>query len=180
MIQHEGQYLEYIQRQGVGANDKVASSPKSYVSYLNGVSLLIGADVSPALLHSEEDVERVANKLQGQREPGTIRNYTSAMRQYVAMVSELRLWHEPIHESKPMTAENFDHVLQALRQRKPFQVFTVELAGGHRFEVDHPGAIVIRDGVAVFIAPGGIPVWFDHESVSQIEGARANPSGEPG
>jgi hypothetical protein len=70
-----------------------------------------------------------------------------------------------------VTAENFDHVLTALRQRKPFQVFTVELAGGHRFEVDHPTAIVIRNGVAVFLAPGGSPVWFDHKNVSQIEGA---------
>jgi hypothetical protein len=77
-----------------------------------------------------------------------------------------------------MTAENFDKLLEALSQRKPFRVFTVELTGGHRFEVDHPRAIVIRDGVAVFLAPGGIPIWFDHESVSQIEGAPANPSEE--
>lgn len=73
-----------------------------------------------------------------------------------------------------MTAENFDHVLNSLRLRQPFTVFTVELNGGNRFEVDHPGAIVIRDGVAVFLAPGGIPVWFDHDSVNQIIGA---PSG---
>ena len=69
-----------------------------------------------------------------------------------------------------MTTENFDRVLQPLRDRKPFQVFTVELGGGRRFEVDHPRAIVVRDGVAVFIAPGGVPIWFDHESVGQIEG----------
>jgi hypothetical protein len=67
-----------------------------------------------------------------------------------------------------MTTENFDHVLQALRQRKPFQVFTVELTGGDRFEVDHPEAFVVRDGNAVFIAPGGIPIWFDHKGVSRI------------
>ena len=73
-----------------------------------------------------------------------------------------------------MTAENFDQVLHGLRQRQPFRVFTVELQGGRRFEVDHPGAMVIRDGVAVFIAPGGIPIWFDHESVSQIIGAPAD------
>jgi hypothetical protein len=70
-----------------------------------------------------------------------------------------------------MSPENFDHVLQALTQRKPFQMSKVELTGGHRFEVDHPTAIVIRDGVAVFLAPGGSPVWFDHKNVSQIEGA---------
>jgi len=75
-----------------------------------------------------------------------------------------------------MTAENFDQVLEALRTRKPYAVFTVELHGGHRFEVDHPGAMVVRDGVAVFLAPGGIPVWFDHESVNQIIGAPSNTS----
>jgi len=73
-----------------------------------------------------------------------------------------------------MTAENFDNVLQGLRQRQPFQVFTVELHGGQRFEIDHPAAVVIRDGVAVFIAPGGVPIWFDHESVNQIIGAPAS------
>ncbi len=30
--------------------------------------------------------------------------------------------------------------------------------------------MVVRDGVAVFIAPGGIPIWFDHESVTQFVG----------
>jgi len=75
-----------------------------------------------------------------------------------------------------MTAENFDQVLKALTQRKPFQVFTVELHGGDRFEVDYPHAIVIRDGVAVFLAPGGFPIWFDHDSVNQIIGASANTS----
>ena len=73
-----------------------------------------------------------------------------------------------------MTAENFDEVLNGLRRRQPFQVFTVELHGGQRFEVDHPGAIVIRDGVAVFLAPGGTPIWFDHDSVNQIIGAPAS------
>lgn len=73
-----------------------------------------------------------------------------------------------------MTAENFDSVLSALRQLRPFRVFTVELQGGQRFEVDHAGALVVRDGVAVFLAPGGIPIWFDHDSVNQINGAPVN------
>ena len=54
--------------------------------------------------------------------------------------------------------------------------FTVELVGGHQFEVDHPLAIVVRDGVAVYLKPGGIPVWFDHESVKQIVGDIADKS----
>jgi len=73
-----------------------------------------------------------------------------------------------------MTSENFDRVLMALRGRTPFQVFTVELHGGQRFEVDHPGALVVRDGVAVFLAPGGVPIWFDHDSVNQVLGASAD------
>lgn len=72
-----------------------------------------------------------------------------------------------------MTAENFDKVLDGLRQNQPFQVFTVELHGGRRFEVDHPGAMVVRDGVAVFLAPGGMPIWFDHDSMLRIVGAGA-------
>lgn len=75
-----------------------------------------------------------------------------------------------------MTAENFDNVLTALRAMQPFRVFVVELNGGQRFEVDHANALVIRDGVAVFLAPGGIPIWFDHDSVNQIIGAPASSS----
>src|SRR6476469_8132520 len=59
-----------------------------------------------------------------------------------------------------MTSENFDKALEGLKERLPFHPFTVELVGGHRFEVDHPGALVVRDGVAVFISPGGVPVLF--------------------
>jgi hypothetical protein len=70
-----------------------------------------------------------------------------------------------------MTAENFMMMLDRLRHRQPFQVFTVELHGGERFEVDHPEALIARDGVAVFLAPGGAPHWFDHESALKIAGS---------
>jgi hypothetical protein len=73
-----------------------------------------------------------------------------------------------------MTADNFDNLLDGLVQVQPFRVFTVELNGGRRFEVDHPRALVVRDGVAVFLAPGGVPIWFDRESVNQIIGAPSN------
>lgn len=79
-----------------------------------------------------------------------------------------------------MTADNFDALLRALRDRKPFRVFTVELHGGERFEVDHPDAIIIRDGVAVFMAPGAVPHWFDHESLNQIIGADSNTLNDTG
>jgi hypothetical protein len=73
-----------------------------------------------------------------------------------------------------MTADNFATLLEGLSQKQPFRVFTVELNGGRRFEVDHPRALVVRDGVAVFLAPRGVPNWFDHESVNQIIGDTAN------
>jgi hypothetical protein len=67
-----------------------------------------------------------------------------------------------------MTVENFQTALDALHRRQPFRPFTVELVSGDRFEVDFPGALTTRDGIAVFIRPGGAPVIFDHESVSQF------------
>jgi hypothetical protein len=73
-----------------------------------------------------------------------------------------------------MTAENFDGLLEKLLNRRPFEIFTVELHGGKRFEIDHPQATVFRQGLAVFIAPGPVPIWFDHESVSQFIEAPAN------
>jgi hypothetical protein len=91
MIRHEEEYLQYIQARGVGANDQVASSPASYVSYLNSVSRLLATEISPKLLRSEDDVQRVASLLQGRREPAPLRNYTSAMRHYAAMVRDLGL-----------------------------------------------------------------------------------------
>jgi hypothetical protein len=67
-----------------------------------------------------------------------------------------------------MTAESFQKVLLAMIRRKPFKPFTVELNTGNRIEVDHPEATVIREGVAIFIGPGFVPVYFDHDSVTQI------------
>jgi hypothetical protein len=75
-----------------------------------------------------------------------------------------------------MTAEHFEQLFEALNSRSPFQPFTVELLGGDRFEADDPRAMVVRDGVAVFLKPGGVPVWFDHESVTQIAGDIADTS----
>ena len=69
-----------------------------------------------------------------------------------------------------MTSDRFDRTLRAFQRRTPFRSFTVELMSGDRFEVDHPEALVARDGVAVFIARREVPTLFDHESVSQFMG----------
>jgi hypothetical protein len=88
LIVHEPRYFAYIQENGVGDNDQIASSPKSYVSYLHSVAKLLGVPISPELLHCEENVDEIASRLQGNRAKNTINNYKSAMRQYVAMVHD--------------------------------------------------------------------------------------------
>jgi hypothetical protein len=69
-----------------------------------------------------------------------------------------------------MTPDNFDRTLRAFQRRKPFRSFTVALVNGDRFEVDHPEALVLRGGVAVFVAANGTPTLFDHEGVSEFVG----------
>ncbi len=52
----------------------------------------------------------------------------------------------------------------------PFKPFTVAMQNGDRLEVDHPDALAMRDGIALFAGPGGIPSIFDHEGVNRIIG----------
>ncbi len=75
-----------------------------------------------------------------------------------------------------MSRETFTETMIALRERKPFQPFTVALLNGYRFEVDFPGALSVRDGAAVYIKAGGVPLIFDHEGVNQIEAELLHPS----
>ena len=67
-----------------------------------------------------------------------------------------------------MTIEHFEKTLRALQKRAPFLPFTVELVSGFRFQVDHPEALVLRAGIAVFVAADGTPTLFDHEGVAQV------------
>jgi hypothetical protein len=73
-----------------------------------------------------------------------------------------------------MTAEHFDETLQAFLARRPFKPFTIELNTGQRYEVDGPHSTAFENGAAVHLAPGGVPVFFDHESVNQIINAPAH------
>lgn len=73
-----------------------------------------------------------------------------------------------------MTPANFDNTLETFLTRAPYRPFTVVLISGRQFEVDHPRAIVHRDGVAIFVAPGGIPIIFDHEGVEHFVGDLAD------
>ena len=73
-----------------------------------------------------------------------------------------------------MSVETFQSLVETLSERRPFHPFTIELTDGQRFEVDHPHALAYRNGLASFLAPGGAPIWFDHEGVSTILGDTAN------
>jgi hypothetical protein len=72
-----------------------------------------------------------------------------------------------------MTSETFDNVLESLMTNQPFRLFTIELMSGKRMEVDHSRSLIFKNGSAVFWAPGGTFVWFDHDSVQRIIGAEA-------
>ncbi len=77
-----------------------------------------------------------------------------------------------------MDREIFTGTIRAYRQRSPYRPFTVVTVAGSRHEIDHPEAIVEREGVALFAGPGGVPVIFDHEGVSEIVGDLAGRSAE--
>jgi hypothetical protein len=67
-----------------------------------------------------------------------------------------------------MSAENFDAILARLLDRRPFQMFTVALKNGERFQVDHARAVAFNNGAAVFVGPGRAIYWFDSDSVSHF------------
>lgn len=67
-----------------------------------------------------------------------------------------------------MTPEHFQGTIRVFQKRVPFQSYFVELVNGDRVRVDHPQALVLRGGVAVFVAADGAPAIFDHEGVCQV------------
>jgi hypothetical protein len=75
-----------------------------------------------------------------------------------------------------MDRDNFTETLRALKNQKPYRAFIVHHMDGERMEVDFPDALSVRDGVAIDLAPGTIPHFFDHESVSKIIGEIAAKS----
>lgn len=75
-----------------------------------------------------------------------------------------------------MDRETFTGTVRAFKERTPFQPFTIVTVSGKRCEVDHPDAIVVRAGVAIFVGPAGVPVIFDYQGVSEVIGDLAgNP-----
>lgn len=75
-----------------------------------------------------------------------------------------------------MESASFDFSLRAFSRRAPFHPFAVELASGEQFTVDHPEALVYRGGLAVYVAPDGRPVMFDHMGVTRLIGTPDQPA----
>ena len=78
------------------------------------------------------------------------------------------------HPGSAMHETTFANTLRAFKQRTPFRPFTVVTMSGQRHEVDHPEALAIRGGVALFVGPGNVPVIFDHESINEVVGDPMN------
>lgn len=93
MFQHQEKYEAYIKANGVGSNDKVADSCKSYISYLNSVQKHLGISVSATTLSTDVDIVDISEKLKKQTtlSDKTIKNYCSAMKQYVLLIASLPL-----------------------------------------------------------------------------------------
>ncbi len=75
-----------------------------------------------------------------------------------------------------MESTQFERSLRAFQRQSPFQSFTVALVNGDRVQVDHPEALVMRGGTAVFVSADGTPTLFEHSSVSQFVGERKRRS----
>ncbi len=93
MIGCLNKYEGYIKKKGVGSNDIVSDSIRSYTSYLNSVSKHLGISINPKALSTEHDVMIFAERLSktGKVSEKTIKNYKSAMNRYVQMVNDLGL-----------------------------------------------------------------------------------------
>jgi hypothetical protein len=74
-----------------------------------------------------------------------------------------------------MDRDHFEQTLRAFRERVPFRPFTVALVNARFHEVDHPDALVVRDGIALYVGPGGVPYIFDHEGVAEALAASRSP-----
>lgn len=88
IIQYEDDYRGYLEEDNVSPD-----SIESYVSYLNGVSKYLSIIVGPQNITTEADVDALSKKLSfvDGVSTKTVSNYTSALRQYIKMVSSLNL-----------------------------------------------------------------------------------------
>ncbi len=69
-----------------------------------------------------------------------------------------------------MEPDAFERSLKAFVRRTPFDPFVVEFVSGGQLQVDHPEALMVRGGIAVYFSREGIPTLFDHRGVARMIG----------
>lgn len=67
-----------------------------------------------------------------------------------------------------MDSESFEVTLKTMSKRMPFQPFAVELTSGSRISIEHPEAMIIIDGTAVYMSPKKELSIFDSDGVTRI------------
>ena len=67
-----------------------------------------------------------------------------------------------------VTPEHFLTTMRGFQRQVPFRPYVVELVSGDRVRVDHPEALVVRGGAAVYLSAEGAPSIFHHEGVSRV------------
>jgi hypothetical protein len=71
----------------------------------------------------------------------------------------------------------FDQVVRAFLERKPFQPFVIEFDEGEPFVVDRPDALMAPGfGKTVYFRPDGSFDFVDSENVRQVVEVTAAPS----
>ena len=79
-----------------------------------------------------------------------------------------------------MDRETFTETIRAFKHRYPFKPFTLVAVSGNHYEVDFPDALAVREGLAIFVGPGRVPVFFDHEGISEVIGDLSGRGSEAG
>ncbi len=98
-IEHEQKYLQHLEKAGVGKNDEVASSPESYASYIRSVSRSMGKPITPNLVSSPDQIEKIIRQVKDKpllktgRPPAksTLEKWKTALAAYLEMCEKHNL-----------------------------------------------------------------------------------------
>ncbi len=102
MVDKLSSYKEFLITKNVGANDKVADSVTSYISYLNSVEKYLDIEINNETLSTLDDLSFLKKRLLDLNKISTktIQNYCSAMKQYVHFCQENETTTEQMNDLK--------------------------------------------------------------------------------
>ena len=60
-----------------------------------------------------------------------------------------------------MDPDTLAETIETFQDQTPFHPFTLAMNDGSRLEIDHPRAVVYRNGTGVFVGPAGTPHLFN-------------------